>query len=158
MCGEDNPRGFRLKSRLVGDRVVIDYTPRETDRGYKHLVHGGVLMTLLDEVMTWAAILRTGKVCVAAELTARLKQPLAAGIPIHVEGWIERDARRILLAAGRVITHDQTLIVEASGKFMPTPNHIATLQAEDFVLPDSGSALKNQIQQHLANLAKAVNN
>lgn len=136
VCGQDNPRGFRLKSRLEGETVVIDYTTRETDRGYKHLVHGGVLMTLLDEVMTWAAIVGTGKVCVAAELTARLKRPLAAGVAIRVEGRVTKSGRRLLLTEGRVIDAAGKVMVEASGKFMPTDDAATALCAEDFVYDD----------------------
>ena len=58
VCGEDNPNGLRLRSRVEGDRIVLSHVTRDSDLGYRHLVHGGISMTLLDEVMTSFAILR----------------------------------------------------------------------------------------------------
>jgi acyl-CoA hydrolase len=72
----------------------LDYQPREADLGSRHIVHGGLAITVLDEVMTWAAILAAGRVCVAAELTVRLKQPIRLGLQLRVEGWVaEADPR-----------------------------------------------------------------
>ena len=46
VCGEQNPRGLHLRSRVEGELVIIDYTPRETDLGYRQIVHGGIAMTM----------------------------------------------------------------------------------------------------------------
>jgi uncharacterized protein (TIGR00369 family) len=113
--------------------VVIDYTSQPTDAGYKHTIHGGICMTLLDEVMTWAAILASGGVCVAAEMTTRLKAPAEAGRKLRVEGWLVKHTRRLNLTEGRILDEDGTLIAEANGKYMPYTAPDARLQEEDFV-------------------------
>ncbi len=48
-------------------------------------VLGMITMTLLDEVMTWAAILHARQPCVAAEVSTRLRKPIAVGEPLRVE-------------------------------------------------------------------------
>lgn len=136
VCGQDNPRGFRLRSRLEDGRVVIDYRTQPTDVGYKHAVHGGICMTLLDEAMTWAAIVASGGVCVAAEMTARLKAPAEAGRKLRIEGWVTKHTRRLNLTEGRITDEDGTLVAEASGKYMPYDAPGEALQAEDFVKAD----------------------
>ena len=133
VCGQDNPRGFRLRSRVEDGRVVIEYTTRETDVGYRHLVHGGICMTLMDEVMTWSAILATGKICVAAEMTTRLKAAVSAGQPLRIEGWITKHARRLLLTESRILDADGAVLAEATGKYMPVSTGHAELNREDFV-------------------------
>ena len=85
VCGVENPHGLHTHSRVEGERVVIEYTARECDCGYRRLVHGGIAMTLLDEAMTWAAILAAGRMCVAAELTTRLRRPMTAGDRLRIE-------------------------------------------------------------------------
>lgn len=138
VCGEENPRGFHLKSRLENGRVITNYTTRMTDVGYRHIVHGGICMTLLDEVMTWAAIIATGKVCVAAEMTTRLKHPVSADTARQIEGWVTKDARRILLTEGQIIGPDGEVVISASGKYVPVTDGQATLCADDFVIhPDT---------------------
>jgi len=133
VCGQHNPRGFHLRSRAEGHEVVLDYTTRPEDTGYARLVHGGVVMTLLDEVMTWAAILVSGRMCVAAELTTRLCQPIAVGQPLRVAGWIVRASRRLYLAGGRVTDAAGGVLSEATGKYVPVADARAELQRDDFL-------------------------
>ena len=139
VCGEDNPNGLRLRSRIEGDRVVLDHVARESDLGYRHLVHGGISMTLLDEVMTWAAILTLKRACVAAELTVRLKEPVALGQSLRVEGWIASGKSRITLAEGRVVDERKRVLATATGKYVPMPAGGLSLCVKDFV--DSPEAL-----------------
>ena len=133
VCGEDNPHGLRGRSRIEGDRVVLTHVTRETELGYRHLVHGGISMTLLDEVMTWAAILTFKRACVAAELTVRLQQPIAAGQSIRVEGWIVRAKSRLVETGGRIIDDRQTVLATAVGKYIPMPSEGLKLCLKDFV-------------------------
>ena len=134
VCGEQNPHGLHLRSRLEGGRVVIEYTTRRSDVGYRHIVHGGIAVTLLDEVMTWAAIVATKKVCVAAELTVRLRQPIRVGQRLRVEGWVTRSSARLCLAEGVVRDEEGREMLRAAGKYMPMPAEMAELSEKDFVL------------------------
>ena len=133
VCGEDNPHGLHLRSRIEGDRVVLDYTTREADLGYNHIVHGGIAITLLDEVMTWAAIVAMKKVCVAAELSARLKEPLGVGESICVEGRVTRLSQRLCVTEGVIRRADGRILFNATGKYMPMPSEQVNLTEKDFV-------------------------
>ena len=140
VCGELNPHGLRLRSRVEGDRVALSYTTREADLGYRHLVHGGISMTLLDEVMTWAAILTFERSCVAAELTVRLKQPVSVNQSLRVEGWITSAKSRLVLASGRILDEDGRELATADGKYVPMGSSEHALCVEDFVIsPDAAS-------------------
>jgi acyl-coenzyme A thioesterase PaaI-like protein len=97
-------------------------------------------MTLLDEVMTWAGILTMRKVCVAAELTVRLKRPVTAGQRIRVEGWIGEAKARLVTAHGRVLDGEGRELAAATGKYVPMPAADAPLCVKDFV--DSPDALR----------------
>jgi len=133
VCGVENPNGLRLRSRVEGDRIVLSHTTREADLGYRHLVHGGISMTLLDEVMTWAAIMTLRKACVAAELTVRLKHPVMVGQSLRVEGWIAGAKSRITLTEGRVLDDRQGVLATATGKYVPMPADGLPLCVKDFV-------------------------
>jgi uncharacterized protein (TIGR00369 family) len=133
VCGESNPHGLRLRSRVENDRIVLDCTTREADLGYRHIVHGGISMTLLDEVMTWAAILTLRRACVAAELTVRLKQPVTAGQCIRVEGWITSAKSKLVVAEGLVLDDRRQVLATASGKYVAMPAAGVPLCVKDFV-------------------------
>lgn len=133
MCGESNPHGLRLRSRIEAGRVVLDYTTREEDLGWRHIVHGGITATLLDEVMTWAAIVAAGRACVAAELTTRIRRPIAAGARLRVEGAVSGGRGRLLMTEGLVKDPAGLILAEASGKYMPMAADQVGLCEADFV-------------------------
>ncbi len=133
VCGQDNPRGLHAKSRIENGRVVLEYTARETDLGYKHIVHGGILMTLADEVMTWAAIAQTRQVCVAAEMTFRLRKPVRPGETLRAEGWCEQSNVRLARTRGRILNGAGEEVLRAEGKYMPMHSSDAQLAQKDFV-------------------------
>jgi uncharacterized protein (TIGR00369 family) len=134
VCGEANPHGLRLRSRLEGDCVALNYTPRAADRGYREIVHGGITMTLLDEVMTWAAIVAAKRMCVAAELTVRLLHPIAVGTPLRFEGRVTRPGARLILTAGAARDAAGNLVAQATGKYAAMRDaHVAPC-AKDFVV------------------------
>ncbi|MDA0989850.1 MAG: PaaI family thioesterase [Verrucomicrobia bacterium] len=138
VCGESNPHGLQLKSRVEAARVVIDYTPRDEDRGWATLMHGGVATTLLDEVMTWAAILQSRQACVAAELNVRLKRPIVVGNPLRIAGEVSGGQSRLMLTRGTITDASGTVLYEATGKFMPMDGDAARLCADDFA-PSPGA-------------------
>ncbi|MEI7879795.1 MAG: PaaI family thioesterase [bacterium] len=133
VCGEDNPHGLRGRSCVEEDRIVLTHVPREADLGYRHLMHGGISMTLLDEVMTWAAILTFKRASVAAELTVRLQKPIVVGQKIRVEGWISRAKSRLVETEGRIVDARQTVLATAGGKYIPMPGEDMHLCLRDFV-------------------------
>lgn len=134
VCGEANPHGLRLRSRIENDRVVIDYVTRPEDLGYKNIVHGGLLMMLLDEVMTWAAILAERRLSVAAEMTARLIEPVPVGQRLRIEGWTVKQSSRICFTESWVRNSDEKIMARATGKYMPMSSDQARLTEEDFVI------------------------
>jgi acyl-coenzyme A thioesterase PaaI-like protein len=133
VCGQDNPHGLQLKSRVENGRVLLDYVTREQDLGWREIVHGGIAMTLLDEVMTWAAILETRRGCVAAELTTRLRAAIRVGTRLRVAGNVVGGKARLILTEGVIVDEDGRTLVTASGKYMPMQKDVFSLCADDFV-------------------------
>jgi uncharacterized protein (TIGR00369 family) len=133
VCGEANPRGLQAKSRIEDGKVVLDYTTRDTDLGWKHLVHGGLTITLMDEVMTWAAILDRRGACVAAKIVSRLRRPVPAGVCLRAEGRVTGRKSKLVLTEARILDPDGAVVATATGKYLPMPADKATLCEEDFV-------------------------
>ena len=133
VCGEDNPHGLHLKSWVEGKVVRLKYTTRASDVGYRNLVHGGILATLLDEVMTWAAIISAGRMCVAAEMTTRLKKPVEVAMDLDVAAWTEKLNRRLILVQSEARDSENKVLVGAQGKYTPMPQAKLSLASKDFV-------------------------
>lgn len=133
VCGENNPHGLQLRSRLENGRVVLNYTTREVDLGYRNIVHGGIAMALLDEVMTWACIVAARGLCVAAEMTTRLKEAIEVGQSLRVEGEVTEQKPRLLFTKASILNDQGKKLASAVGKYVPMPRDKISLCSEDFV-------------------------
>lgn len=118
-CGKANPRGLQLDLYLVDGRVETRLRLPEYVQGFPGAAHGGVLCTLLDEVMAWTAIESTGRFCVTGEMNVRFLAPAAPGDEILARGEVLEDKRRYLVCRGEVQAADGRLIAKAEGKFFP---------------------------------------
>ncbi len=80
VCGQAHPRGLRIRffTGILG-QVHAQFKPDCTQTGYHNVVHGGVISTLLDELLGWPIALQTGRLAVTGELTVRFVKPMHAG-------------------------------------------------------------------------------
>jgi acyl-coenzyme A thioesterase PaaI-like protein len=82
------------------------------------MVHGGVISTVLDEVMAWS-LYRHQIWAVTAELTVRYRMPLAVGESTYSVGWkVRRRRRRVDMAAELRRDADGALLAQATAVFI----------------------------------------
>ncbi len=99
-CGPDHPIGFHLHFDREGPdenpEVVTRFTPGTNYQGPPGIMHGGLVMTLADEVAAWSIIALLGKFGFTAAMTCKLQKPIRIGTEIVARASITRDARRIV--------------------------------------------------------------
>lgn len=101
-CGPDNQNGMHLPFELVGETVEAVFTLDEEFSGAPTFVHGGLVMTILDEAMAWAAIAVRERFAVTTEFTSSFVRPVRIGeehIVRAIVGPIEDDGRTLTLSA-----------------------------------------------------------
>jgi acyl-coenzyme A thioesterase PaaI-like protein len=54
-CGPANDKGLRVKSRVVGDEVVAEFTPEAHHEAFTGVMNGGIIGALLDCHSNWTA-------------------------------------------------------------------------------------------------------
>jgi len=87
-------------------------------QGWEGVVHGGVLSTILDEVMSWSLIERDSW-GVTARLSVDFKQPVFVGRRVRAVGRVVEDRRRIVATAGSILDAETgTELVAAQGTFV----------------------------------------
>jgi acyl-coenzyme A thioesterase PaaI-like protein len=87
VCGKDNPRGLRIKVEYVPEELaaVTELAlPREF-QGWAGVIHGGILSTLLDEMMAHAVWHFAGP-GVTISMEVRFHTPLKPEETIRVRG------------------------------------------------------------------------
>ena len=126
VCGRQNPHGLKLSLHAdeATGAVRVDFTPRPEHIGFEGIVHGGVLATVLDEAMVWAATWAGKRFCVAAEMSIRFRRSAAVGVPLRTEASVEASAAkrpgtpRLLHARGVILDQAGATVAEATGKYI----------------------------------------
>jgi uncharacterized protein (TIGR00369 family) len=137
-CGGTNPIGMGLHIEL--DEGVARTTWRAGDDfvGWSDRIHGGIVATLLDEVMAWACASNDAW-AVTAEMTVRYRSPAAPGEELLAEGRVRERRRRIYDVAGEVRGSDGRLIAEGSGRYLgASPTQKADLKERYGAQPGVG--------------------
>jgi uncharacterized protein (TIGR00369 family) len=134
VCGESNPFGLKLRFETDGRIVQTRFVPRAEHIGFKGVVHGGLIATVLDEIMVWACAVPTRKFAYCAELTVRYLQPLAPGQEVTVTSeLVENRKNRIYVAQAAVRNSANITLAEATGKYLPIKSADVSEMARDFV-------------------------
>lgn len=138
VCGADNSSGLKLRFRVNGDAVEADWTPREEHIGFRGIIHGGILATVLDEVMVWAASVSTKRFHFCAELTVRYSKSVRQGERLRLVGRVARDRGRVVETEGELRDAEGQTCAKATAKYMPVPDEQVAHLLEDFV-PDAAT-------------------
>ncbi len=122
VCGRSNPHGLKLRLHVAPDSGMVstEFTPGPHHVGFEGLVHGGLLATVLDEAMTWAATWKNKRFCYCGELTTRFRNPLRPGQVLRVEALVEFSRPKLVEVAGKIFDHTGRLAATSSGKYVPT--------------------------------------
>ncbi len=116
-CGKDNPQGLKLEIRKTPDVVELDYVLPEHFAGWQGIAHGGIVATVLDELLAWACT-NAGRNCVTAEMTVRYRQPVKTGSPLKGFGRVTGEKGKLLFTEARLLDESGALVAEACGKMM----------------------------------------
>jgi uncharacterized protein (TIGR00369 family) len=117
VCGEKNPIGLKLRIRTDAERgeSTADVTFPEHFQGWSKIVHGGLLASVLDEAMIYAAGAK-GLKCVTGEMTVRYVKPASTGVAYTLKGRFVEDKGRIVIAESALFDGDRQEVARASGK------------------------------------------
>ena len=122
-CGTLNTGGLHLDLHVDGERCWSDLEIPERFQGWDEIAHGGIVATILDEVMAWSLV-DADSWGLTARLSVAFKRPVPLGQPIHVEGWITESRRRVITTAGR-------MVAGGSGEVLATAEAIYVAATDD---------------------------
>ncbi len=89
-CGVDNQHGLRMQFQSDGEMVLSHLTVPEHLCGWDNIVHGGIVATIHDEIMSWAAIQLLRKMILTKSVTVDFLRPLFTGRRIEARGRIHK--------------------------------------------------------------------
>src|SRR3954447_24962554 len=121
VCGRSNPHGLHLSLHVDETTGVVTttFTPTADHIGFEGIVHGGLLATVLDEAMVWAATWAGKRFCVAGELNTRFRAGAAPGKLLFVEAKVESIRSRLIETVGTITDEDGRTVATGDGKYVP---------------------------------------
>lgn len=118
-CGPANDRGMHLvfDSDAVRQRVFGKFRLGPEYQGGGGFIHGGIIATVLDEVMRKVSRLSDVRT-VTAELRVEYLKPVRVGEEISVEGFSTRREGRQLYHEGEIRNQAGELLARGQGRFV----------------------------------------
>ena len=117
-CGTLNSGGLGIVLHVEPGRSWADLALDRRFEGWDGIIHGGILCTILDEVMAWALV-GEDNWGVTARMAVDFRRPVAVGAAIRAEGWITRSRRRIVDTSGRILdAQSGTEFATATGVYL----------------------------------------
>jgi uncharacterized protein (TIGR00369 family) len=134
VCGESNASGLKIRFESDGAVVRARFLPRPEHIGFKQTVHGGIIATLLDEIMVWACVIQTKRFAYCAEMNVRYLNPVRPGEEVFATGELAANRRNKLFEAKGELRNAAGLVLAAStGKYLPIKPADQNGMLEDFV-------------------------
>ena len=118
VCGPDNPIGLHLVFRLEDGLCVSEFTPGPAHVGYPGVVHGGMIYSVLDDVMANLLYLN-GARAYTASCNIRYRMPASVGEPLRLEGRQVERRRNLVKMEGRAArVQDGKVVAVATATFV----------------------------------------
>ena len=118
VCGPENSIGLKLTFQLDADVCRSEFTPQVEHCGYDNVTHGGIIFSVLDDVMAnW--IYLNGIRAYTAKCDIRYKDSLPIGTKVSIEGYCLKKRNRLILMEGKMVREDNgEIVAETQASFM----------------------------------------
>lgn len=125
-CGNDNDEGLKLAFYWdkTKKEASTEYLPAEHFVGQGQILHGGIQMGLLDEIMGWTAHASTQEMAVTTGLNVNFLQPLyVCGKIITITCHVTSQKGAKIYMQASLSNSDAKICTIAKGSFHILPDH-----------------------------------
>jgi acyl-coenzyme A thioesterase PaaI-like protein len=134
VCGLENPIGLKMQFYISGQgEVTAEYTVPEQYQGYPGIVHGGVVASMLDEVLGRAHMVGgnsdNSRFMYTARMTVRYRQHVPIGEPLRIIGCALKNRSNSATSKATIYNSEGEILAEAEGLLIDVPSD--TLESTD---------------------------
>jgi acyl-coenzyme A thioesterase PaaI-like protein len=120
-CGPGNSKGLRLQLFVDSETGIVQtrFAAKIEHIGFEGVAHGGVIATVMDEVMVWAASWAGKRFCLCGEMSVRFRRRAEVGQVLICTARVESTRSKLIATTADATDESGQLIATASGKYIP---------------------------------------
>lgn len=136
VCGVENDFGLKLEFfETEPGEITVDYTVPDHFQGYPGVVHGGVVASLVDEVLGRVHMgtdPANPRFMFTARIAVQYRKNVPTGKPIRIVGRALERRRRTATSKAEIFGPDGELLAEAEALLVDVPaDKIAGMDMEE---------------------------
>ena len=123
ICGMDNPFGMKAQFYdMENGSVISPVTYKSFHQGFPQRVHGGLIVTVLDE-LSIRAFWHSGnyQLGVTTNLEIKYKKPVPYDIEVLAHGYVIEDKSRMFKTLTQIIDKDGTVFAQGIATYLKLP-------------------------------------
>ena len=126
VCGRKNPHGLYMTFYDNGkNEVCSEYIVAEEYQGYPGVVHGGIVASMLDEVVARVSMIDDHHhFMMSVKLEVKYRHPVPTQTPLKIVGRIVKLRGRLGKAVGEVILPDGTVAADSTMTLADVPDEL----------------------------------
>ena len=117
-CGKNNKDGLQLDFWFEDDVFITDIVFKEKHVGYPGIAHGGIICSVLDELMA-SHLYQLGHSAMTADIQVRFKLPIPLGETIRFRSQVDTLKKRLWALSAQGFLPNGTVAVTARAKMLP---------------------------------------
>ncbi|HOO62701.1 MAG TPA: PaaI family thioesterase, partial [Synergistaceae bacterium] len=123
--GESNPEGLHLSIFWDSEekKTSLEFTPLSFWNGFSGITHGGILSSLLDDLMAWAVKKSTGRWAATGTMKTTFRAPVEIGKSYRGYGFVRKEGSRKVQTTAYIEDSQGTLCVESEALFFYLPEN-----------------------------------
>jgi len=131
-CGQENKDGLKLSFSYSENKAWTETKLENKFQGFPGIAHGGIVTTLLDEVMA-NILMKKGLFAVTAKLEVRFKEPVPIEENILLAGEVdeEKSSSRLKYLSAWIEDEKGKVLAQAEGVFVDQTKKIMERKSEE---------------------------
>jgi acyl-coenzyme A thioesterase PaaI-like protein len=131
-CGTANPIGLKLHFYRRDGAICTDITLGKYYVGWQNMAHGGIISTILDEVMSWTLIYHKRSFFVTRKMGLKFIKPVMVGVPLTAKGRLrEEENGRTVKIIAELFDDEGKILARSTGEFVLLSKERMALVPED---------------------------
>jgi uncharacterized protein (TIGR00369 family) len=117
-CSPVNEAGLQMKFFTNEKTVLSRVTIPDHLCGWNNVAHGGVISTILDEIMSWAAMYLLKRIVLTESMTVEFVKPVIISEIMEAEGKVlELKGKRDAIIEGVITNSAEKVCARSTGTF-----------------------------------------